>query len=118
MFVKIKEEMADTLKYIQTETQAHAEPARLLLLLRVAPQARLDSEEYYNRMMDDSTNKMQAEITKECNERELSEQHFFGLLEETIAMRLGLWVQIQPRRPECVWTSTWVGRFWNRQKKR
>jgi len=68
MFVKIKEEMADTLKYIQTETQA-----------------RLDSEEYYNRMMDDSTNKMQAEITKECNERELSEQHFFGLLEETVA---------------------------------
>jgi hypothetical protein len=68
MFVKVKEEMDDTLKYIQTETQA-----------------RLDSEEYYNRMMDDSTNKMQAEITKECNERELSEQHFFGLLEETVA---------------------------------
>lgn len=68
MFSKIKEEMHDTLKYVQTETQA-----------------RLDSEEYYNRMMDDSTNKMQAEITKECNERELSEQHFFGLLEETCA---------------------------------
>merc|ERR1711865_240297 len=68
MFSKIKEEMHDTLKYVQTETQA-----------------RLDSEEYYNRMMDDSTNKMQAEITKECNERELSEQHFFGLLEETVA---------------------------------
>merc|ERR1712086_432737 len=68
MFVKIKEEFCDTLKYVQTETQA-----------------RLDSEEYYNRMMDDSTNKMQAEICKECNERELSEQHFFGLLEETVA---------------------------------
>ena len=68
MFVKVKEEFCDTLKYIQTETQA-----------------RLDSEEYYNRMMDDSTNKMQAEICKECNERELSEQHFFGLLEETVA---------------------------------
>merc|ERR1711865_195959 len=56
MFVKVKEEFCDTLKYIQTEAQA-----------------RLDSEEYYNRMMDDSTNKMQAEICKECNERELSE---------------------------------------------
>ncbi len=68
MFSKIKEELHDTLKYVQTETQA-----------------RLDNEEYYNRMMDDATNKMQAEITKECNERELSEQHFFGLLEETCA---------------------------------
>merc|ERR1711998_717847 len=68
MFVKIKEEFHDTLKYINAETQA-----------------RLDSEEYYNRMMDDSTNKMQGEIAKECNERELSEQHFFGLLEETCA---------------------------------
>merc|ERR1711998_733060 len=68
MFVKIKEEFHDTLKYINVETQA-----------------RSDSEEYYNRMMDDSTNKMQGEIAKECNERELSEQHFFGLLEETCA---------------------------------
>jgi len=68
MFVKIKEECNDVLKYIQAETQA-----------------RLDSEEYYARMCDEAVTKMQAEVNKECNERELSEQHFFGLLEETTA---------------------------------
>merc|ERR1711904_134591 len=66
MFVKVKEESNDVLKYVQAETQA-----------------RLDSEEYYARMCDEAVAKMQAEIMKECNERELSEQHFFGLLEET-----------------------------------
>merc|ERR1711970_644165 len=66
MFVKVKEECNDVLKYVQAETQA-----------------RLDSEEYYARMCDEAVAKMQAEIMKECNERELSEQHFFGLLEET-----------------------------------
>jgi hypothetical protein len=68
MFIKIKEECNDVLKYIQAETQA-----------------RLDSEEYYARMCDEAVTKMQAEVNKECNERELSEQHFFGLLEETTA---------------------------------
>merc|ERR1711907_818458 len=66
MFVKIKEETSDVLKYVQAETQA-----------------RLDSEGYYAQMCDEAVEKMQAEIMKECNERELSEQHFFGLLEET-----------------------------------
>merc|ERR1712139_571198 len=66
MFVKIKQEFHDTRKYIQAETQA-----------------RLDSEEYYARMCDEAVVKMQAEVEKESNERELSEQHFFGLLEET-----------------------------------
>merc|ERR1712139_199199 len=66
MFIKIKEECNDVLKYIKAETQA-----------------RLDSEEYYARMCDEAVSKMQAEVNKECNERELSEQHFFGLLEET-----------------------------------
>jgi len=66
MFLKVKEECNDVLKYVQAETQA-----------------RLDSEEYYARMCDEAVAKMQAEIMKECNERELSEQHFFGLLEET-----------------------------------
>merc|ERR1712153_187102 len=68
MFIKIKEECNDVLKYIKAETQA-----------------RLDSEEYYARMCDEAVSKMQAEVNKECNERELSEQHFFGLLEETTA---------------------------------
>jgi hypothetical protein len=68
MFVKVKEEVNDVEKYIQAETQA-----------------RLDSEEYYARMCDEAAGKMQSEIMKECNERELSEQHFFGLLEETTA---------------------------------
>jgi len=68
MFIKIKEECNDVCKYIQAETQA-----------------RLDSEEYYARMCDEAVSKMQVEINKECNERELSEQHFFGLLEETTA---------------------------------
>merc|ERR1711998_34592 len=68
MFVKIKEECSDVLKYVQAETQA-----------------RLDSEGYYAQMCDEAVEKMQAEIEKECNERELSEQHFFGLLEETTA---------------------------------
>merc|ERR1711966_294159 len=68
MFVKIREEASDVGKYIQAETQA-----------------RLDSEEYYARMCDAAVVKMQAEVEKECNERELSEQHFFGLLEETTA---------------------------------
>lgn len=68
MFVKIKEETSDVLKYVQAETQA-----------------RLDSEGYYAQMCDEAVEKMQAEIEKECNERELSEQHFFGLLEETTA---------------------------------
>merc|ERR1711981_287100 len=68
MFVKVKEEVNDVEKYVQAETQA-----------------RLDSEEYYARMCDEAASKMQSEIMKECNERELSEQHFFGLLEETTA---------------------------------
>merc|ERR1711998_581730 len=68
MFVKVKEECNDMLKYKDAETQA-----------------RLDSEEYYARMCDEAVVKMQAEVEKECNERELSEQHFFGLLEETTA---------------------------------
>jgi len=68
MFVKIREEASDVGKYIQAETQA-----------------RLDSEEYYSRMCDESVSKMQAEIVKECNERELSEMHFFSLLDETTA---------------------------------
>merc|ERR1712072_1369175 len=68
MFVKVKEECNDMLKYKDAETQA-----------------RLDSEEYYARMCDEAVMKMQAEIEKESNERELSEQHFFGLLEETTA---------------------------------
>ena len=54
-------------------------------LMALLSQARLDSEEYYARMCDEAVSKMQAEINKECNERELSEQHFFGLLEETTA---------------------------------
>merc|ERR1711904_509005 len=68
MFLKVKEECNDMLKYKDAETQA-----------------RLDSEEYYARMCDEAVVKMQAEVEKECNERELSEQHFFGLLEETTA---------------------------------
>merc|ERR1711998_89690 len=68
MFVKVKEECNDMLKYKDAETQA-----------------RLDSEDYYAQMCDEAVEKMQAEIEKECNERELSEQHFFGLLEETTA---------------------------------
>jgi len=68
MYIKVKEECSDVLKYVQAETAA-----------------RLDSEEYYARMCDEAVVKMQAEINKECNERELSEQHFFGLLEETTA---------------------------------
>merc|ERR1711871_440055 len=68
MFVKVKEETSDVGKYVSAETQA-----------------RLDSEEYYARMCDEAVVKMQGEVEKECNERELSEQHFFGLLEETTA---------------------------------
>lgn len=68
MFMKVKEECNDAAKYCQAETQA-----------------RLDSEEYYARMCDESVTKMQAELNKECKERDLSEQHFFGLLEETTA---------------------------------
>merc|ERR1712194_445778 len=80
MFVKVKEEFCDTLKYVQTETQA-----------------RLDSEEYYNRMMDDSTNKMQAEICKECNERELSKTWPRGTTRE-LASHVVPWPPIARRQ--------------------
>jgi len=63
---KVKEEMAEFFKYVQSE-QAD----------------RQKSEEYILRMCDDSTNKLENEIKKERDERETSEEQFFKLLEDT-----------------------------------
>jgi len=64
--VKIKEEIANFFKYVQSEQGD-----------------RQKSEEYILRMCDESSGKLEEEVKTEREAREGSEEHFFRLLEET-----------------------------------